>query len=344
MKWSVEMKKNVFKKLTVTTAFVLSTSFAFAAQIDERDLEPTGDIGKALAPLLARPEAADLKAAVENALATHTPIYSKGGKADLIAAIAKYEAASSIDTISMLSPDVASILVGKSAVEMEQEQINVRWCDFINSSIGARIVWKGDGELRFGSVAGTRASDFLANRPRTLAATEALIKEATDYYDVNQAFPRVIREVQDLKYQLAVTSISAGDVDTLFYDAGFRSIVRKLESMDGKGRIIEALEKIKDQQREREETLRDSTEIMYKILLENERLKKIIADSGISSFVPPSPPPANPYLAAAKAKTPDLFSGDEMPLYSWRESGENFSSQLSTEEQAAFQTTATDDK
>ncbi len=176
-------------------------------------------------------------------------------------------------------PKPARVFVDSSLSQIEQEQLDACWDAFISSSVGRHIAEKGDGELRFGSVTGMRASDLLANKPFRRTDVEALIREATDYYDVNKALPRAIQEVRQLRRHLATASISPSDVDTLLHTAGFGTIVRKLSSTHGKGRIIEALKKIEEQQ----DALEEDAFATHRLRAENEQLKKIIAGMKSSS-------------------------------------------------------------
>ena len=276
----------------LAVAALLSTtlmSSAMAATIGAIDLDGvTGDVGKALAPLLLHPEVAYLKSLVEDATYKGTPLYSDLAKPALIDLIAKCAHGFGIKNATLRDNffvdegiDVSHIdrlLVGKSARQLEAEAVDTCWGAFLTSPLGVRLADKvkanADAEIRFGSATGSKASDFLAHKPGTLAGAEELIREATDYYDVNQALPRAIKEVRDLRRCLATASIVPSDVDILLHTSGFGTIVRKLSGSDGKNRMLEALEKIKMEH----DALKDERGSHWRLEAENKELKKMVAD------------------------------------------------------------------
>ena len=246
------MKLSIIRNLAV--AALLSTTLisgAMAATIDATELDlTTGDVGKALAPLLLRPEAAALKAVVEDAVTKGTPLHSKLAKTALIDLIAKYEHGLGIKKASLRDnffadenldvAHIADLLVGKTAAQIEAEAVDHHWNAFLASDAGKRLAAKKDAEIRFGAAKGSKASDFLSAKPSTLTDAQAFAKEAEDYYAVKTALPRTIDEVRDLRSQLAKASISSADVDTILGEVGVVVTDLGLTAADGKGRIKEA--------------------------------------------------------------------------------------------------------
>ena len=275
----------------LAVAALLSTtlmSSVMAATIGAIDLDGvTGDVGKALAPLLLHPEVAYLKSLVEDATYKGTPLYSDLAKPALIDLIAKCAHGFGIKNATLRDNffvdegiDVSHIdrlLVGKSARQLEAEAVDTCWGAFLTSPLGVRLADKvkanADAEIRFGSATGSKASDFLAHKPGTLAGAEELIREATDYYDVNQALPRAIKEVRDLRRSLIESIILPKHVEILFSEAGFYDL-GKLSSADGWGCLREALEKIKMEH----DALKDERGSHWRLEAENKELKKMVAD------------------------------------------------------------------
>ena len=246
------MKLSIIRNLAV--AALLSTTLisgAMAATVDAAELDlSTGDVGKALAPLLARPEGATLKVEVEKAIHAGTALHSALDKTALIELLGKYEHGLATKNKAMrdnfwasegLDPaDITSLLVGKSAAQIEAEAVDLHWNAFLTSDAGKRLAAKKDAEIRFGTAKGSKASDFLAAKPTKLADVKTLAQEAEDHYAVANALPRTIKEVQDLRNQLAKASISQSDVDTILGEVGADISELGLTATDGKARVKEA--------------------------------------------------------------------------------------------------------
>ena len=281
------MKLSIIRSLAV--AALLSTTLisgAMAATIDATELDlTTGDVGKALAPLLARPEGATLKAEVEKAINAGSALHSGLAKPALLDLIAKYEAGLATKKGALrenywasegLDPaDISKLLVGKTAAQIEAEAVDHHWAAFLASETGKRLAAKGDAEVKFGAAAGTKASAFLAAKPTKLADVQAVTKDAEDYYGVKTALPRTIKEVQDLKVQLTKASIAPADVDTILGEVGVTVADLGLaQTADGKAYLKAAFKAMLDENATFEAALNRNTATMQQLRLDLAAAKK----------------------------------------------------------------------
>ena len=333
------MKLSIIRNLAV--AALLSTTLisgAMAATIDATELDlTTGDVGKALAPLLARPEGATLKAEVEKAINAGSALHSGLAKPALLDLIAKYEAGLATKKGALrenywasegLDPaDISKLLVGKTAAQIEAEAVDHHWAAFLASETGKRLAAKGDAEVKFGAAAGTKASAFLAAKPTKLADVQAVTKDAEDYYAPDASLKRNIGEITSLKAKLAVSSISVSDVDTLLAGLGVNVADLGLAATsDGKAYLKAAFAAIKGEGSAFEAALAKNTVTM----------KQLRSDIAAAAFAPPPPsasPKGSPTSSRKRAPSysPADFNG--LPLLSLADFGS-----LSEEQKTAFQT------
>ena len=321
------MKLSIIRNLAV--AALLSTTLisgAMAATIDATELDlTTGDVGKALAPLLLRPEAAALKAVVEDAVTKGTPLHSKLAKTALIDLIAKYEHGLGIKKASLRDnffadenldvAHIADLLVGKTAAQIEAEAVDHHWNAFLASDAGKRLAAKKDAEIRFGSK--DKADAFLAAKPTKLVDAQRLAKEAEDYYAHDAALKRNIGEIGSLRSSLATSSISVSDVDAILVGLGITVADLGLPTItDGKAYLKAAFAAIKTEGAQFETALSKNTATMKQLRLD------IVA---ASSHTPPPPPLGSPKgspkssstSSHKKAYNPADFDG--MPLLTMAE-------------------------
>ena len=316
------MKLSIIRNLAV--AALLSTTLisgAMAATIDATELDlTTGDVGKALAPLLLRPEAAALKAVVEDAVTKGTPLHSKLAKTALIDLIAKYEHGLGIKKASLRDnffadenldvAHIADLLVGKTAAQIEAEAVDHHWNAFLASDAGKRLAAKKDAEIRFGSK--DKADAFLAAKPAKLADAQRLTKEAEDYYSHDAALKRNIGEIGSLRSSLATSSISVSDVDAILVGLGITVADLGLPTItDGKAYLKAAFAAIKTEGAQFETALSKNTATMKQLRLDI---------AAAASHMPPPPlgsPKGSPTSSHKKAYNPADFDG--MPLLTMAE-------------------------
>jgi hypothetical protein len=301
------MSANIIKSLAV--AALLSTTLingAIACDIDAAELDilvkdTSKGIGQKIQSLKqdivdeyvigkGKAEIERFLAIIEDAITNSKTLHSPVEKSVLEATLGEYD---NLYTSPVLSPgsDTTDILArltmrkaphsivdlftdapGGSAID----PVKAHWDSFLASDPAAQIIKSKAPNKTLGFHSNMKASDFLA-QPGDLLEAQARARAATDYYRSDNALPRNIDLVRDLKRQVAAggSSLSTSDVTAILTGLGLDKVAKRLTAIDGKGQVSEALAKLKAQKEEADNLLSDSTKdvLAIKALIANAKLK-----------------------------------------------------------------------
>ena len=215
-----------------------------------------GDITDGSIATPVKEEVEKLLAKVKTAISNSTSLHSPLNATSLLEALAKYEGLylapgfGDDETpfkdrlLALGAPAIADIFDAPGGSTIDP--VKAHWDSFLTSDHGLRIQSKTPNKtLNFHGK--MKASDFLA-QPGDLSEAQARARAAADYYHSDNALPRNIDLVRDLKRQVAAggSPLLVSDVDDMLTSLGVTVADLGLTpTLDGKAYLKEAFAAIK---------------------------------------------------------------------------------------------------